>query len=145
MAGLQVYGTVRRVGSVTERAGDEERETEIQKERETGGTCNATYGIGNCWVASLGPVNHLFVKKKLFPFCASRTFSLSIQQHCIFRVKHMRTRHFLLHFPCLFPHFSLRYCFHAGFVIVIVVVALFWVDLDCSLGLAPPDGASLMA
>lgn len=54
---LQVYGMVRRVGRVPERAADREikreRERVIDNGRE-GETCNATYGIGNCWVATLG-------------------------------------------------------------------------------------------
>lgn len=109
MEGLQVYGTVRRVGRVTERAGYRERE----RDRKRG------YLQRHLWHWQLlgsqfRPRKTICLLKKLFPFCATRAFSLSIQQHCIFRVKHMRTRYFLLHFPCLFPHFSLRYCFYAG-------------------------------
>lgn len=105
--GLQVYGSY--VGRVTERESEKERQIV---------TCNAAYGNGHCCRGRgrggshfKAKKYHLFTTYKIhisyvFPFGSTRAFSLSMQRHCIFRVKHMRTSYFLQHFPCVSPRFS---------------------------------------
>lgn len=90
---------------------------ESEKERQIV-TCNAAYGNGHCCRGRgrggshfKAKKYHLFTTYKIhisyvFPFGSTRAFSLSMQRHCIFRVKHMRTSYFLQHFPCVSPRFS---------------------------------------
>lgn len=80
MGGLQVYGLARRVGRVTER-----------------GRGEGSYLQRRLWHRALlcshfkAKKDYLFTQKLcVFPFGSPRAFSLSMQRHCIFRVKHMR-------------------------------------------------------